>query len=74
LSQFSRRYGGNADLDELSRYHRLHDHLAWQRPQGALILMNFVPARFGHRLLVAGGMAIVDYANLMMLGYSPAPD
>jgi len=41
---------------------------------GVLILMNRVPARFDHRLLVAGGMAIVVYANALMLGYSPEMD
>jgi DHA2 family multidrug resistance protein len=40
----------------------------------ALILMNFVPARFDQRLFVAGGMAIVVYANSLMLGYSPTMD
>jgi DHA2 family multidrug resistance protein len=38
---------------------------------GALILMNYVPARIDRRLFVAGGMAIVVYANWLMLGYSP---
>jgi MFS transporter, DHA2 family, multidrug resistance protein len=41
---------------------------------GALVLMNFVPARIDNRLLVIGGMALVVYANWLMLGYSPAMD
>jgi DHA2 family multidrug resistance protein len=41
---------------------------------GALILMNLVPARIDQRLFVAGGMAIVVYANWLMLGYSPVMD
>jgi DHA2 family multidrug resistance protein len=41
---------------------------------GTLILMSFVPARFDQRLFVAGGMAIVVYANSLMLGYSPEMD
>jgi MFS transporter, DHA2 family, multidrug resistance protein len=40
----------------------------------ALILMNLVPARIDPRLFVAGGMAIVVYANALMLGYSPEMD
>jgi MFS transporter, DHA2 family, multidrug resistance protein len=40
----------------------------------ALILMSFVPARIGQRMFVAGGMAIIVYANALMLGYSPAMD
>jgi DHA2 family multidrug resistance protein len=41
---------------------------------GALILVECVPARVDNRLLVAGGMALVAYANWRMLGYSPAMD
>jgi MFS transporter, DHA2 family, multidrug resistance protein len=41
---------------------------------GALILTRHVPARTDNRLLVAGGMALVVYANWRMLGYSPAMD
>jgi MFS transporter, DHA2 family, multidrug resistance protein len=41
---------------------------------GALVLMSFVPARIDNRLFVIGGMALVVYANWLMLGYSPAMD
>jgi DHA2 family multidrug resistance protein len=41
---------------------------------GALILMNWAPARIDHRIFVAGGMAIVVFANWLMLGYSPLMD
>ena len=41
---------------------------------GGLILMSFVPTRIDNRLFVAGGMALVVYANWRMLGYSPAMD
>ena len=41
---------------------------------GALILTGRVPARIDNRLLVAGGMALVVYANWRMLGYSPVMD
>ena len=42
---------------------------------GALILAaRVVPARIDNRLLVAGGMALVIYANWRMLGYSPEMD
>jgi DHA2 family multidrug resistance protein len=41
---------------------------------GALILTGYVPARVDYRLLVAGGMALVVYANWRMLGYSPLMD
>jgi MFS transporter, DHA2 family, multidrug resistance protein len=40
----------------------------------ALILASYVPARVDNRLLVAGGTALVVYANWRMLGYSPAMD
>ena len=36
--------------------------------------MSFVPARIDNRLFVIGGMALVVYANWLMLGYSPAMD
>jgi MFS transporter, DHA2 family, multidrug resistance protein len=38
----------------------------------ALVLVGYVPARIDSRLLVAGGTALVVYANWQMLGYSPA--
>ena len=41
---------------------------------GAVVLMSFVPARIDNRLFVIGGMALVVYANWLMLGYSPAMD
>jgi DHA2 family multidrug resistance protein len=41
---------------------------------GALILTGRVPARIDNRLLIAGGMVLVVYANWRMLGYSPAMD
>jgi MFS transporter, DHA2 family, multidrug resistance protein len=41
---------------------------------GALILTGRVPAWVDNRLLVAGGMALVIYANWRMLGYSIAMD
>jgi DHA2 family multidrug resistance protein len=42
---------------------------------GALILAaSVVPARIDNRLLLAGGMALVVYANWRMLGYSPEMD
>jgi DHA2 family multidrug resistance protein len=41
---------------------------------GTLMVMSGVPARIDARLLVAGGMAIIVYANWLMLGYSPAMD
>jgi MFS transporter, DHA2 family, multidrug resistance protein len=41
---------------------------------GALLLTGRVPARIDNRLLVAGGMAVVIYANWRMLGYSPEMD
>jgi DHA2 family multidrug resistance protein len=36
---------------------------------GALVLMSFVPARIDNRLFVIVGMALVVYANWLMLGY-----
>jgi MFS transporter, DHA2 family, multidrug resistance protein len=41
---------------------------------GALLLTGRVSARIDNRLLVAGGMAVVIYANWRMLGYSPEMD
>jgi DHA2 family multidrug resistance protein len=41
---------------------------------GALILMNWAPARIDYRLFIAGGMAVVVFANSLMLGYSPLMD
>ena len=41
---------------------------------GAVALMSFAPARADYRLFVLGGLAVVAYANSLMLGYSPAMD
>ncbi|RON44197.1 MFS transporter [Pseudomonas frederiksbergensis] len=41
---------------------------------GAFLLMGRVPERFDRRLFVAAGVALVVYANWMMLGYSPLMD
>jgi DHA2 family multidrug resistance protein len=41
---------------------------------GAFLLMGRLPERFDRRLFVAAGIAIVIYANWMMLGYSPLMD
>lgn len=41
---------------------------------GAFLLMNCVPERFDRRLFVAAGVAVVIYANWLMLGYSPLMD
>lgn len=41
---------------------------------GAVALMSFVPARFDSRWLVAGGTALVVYANWRMLAYAPGMD
>ena len=41
---------------------------------GAVVLMSFAPARIDNRLFIIGGMALVVYANWLMLGYSPAMD
>jgi DHA2 family multidrug resistance protein len=41
---------------------------------GAVVLMSFAPPRIDNRLFVFGGIAIVIYANWLMLGYSPAMD
>ena len=41
---------------------------------GAVALMSLVPAHVDYRLFVFGGVAVVAYANWLMLGYSPAMD
>jgi DHA2 family multidrug resistance protein len=41
---------------------------------GTVLLMSLVPARIDYRTFVIGGMALVVYANWLMLGYSPAMD
>ena len=41
---------------------------------GTVVMMSFVPARIDYRPFVIGGMALVIYANWLMLGYSPAMD
>jgi DHA2 family multidrug resistance protein len=41
---------------------------------GAFLLMGRLPERFDRRLFVAAGIAIVIYANWLMLGYSPLMD
>jgi DHA2 family multidrug resistance protein len=41
---------------------------------GAVVLVNFAPARIDNRLFVIGGLALVAYANWLMLGYSPQMD
>lgn len=41
---------------------------------GAFVLMNRVPERFDRRWFVAAGVAVVIYANWLMLGYSPLMD
>jgi MFS transporter, DHA2 family, multidrug resistance protein len=41
---------------------------------GAVALMSFAPALIDNRLFVFGGIAVVAYANSLMLGYSPAMD
>ena len=41
---------------------------------GTVVLMSLVPARIDYRTFVIGGMALVVYANWLMLGYSPAMD
>jgi DHA2 family multidrug resistance protein len=41
---------------------------------GAVVLMSFAPARIDNRLFVFGGIALVVYANWLMLGYSPQMD
>ncbi|KJZ63259.1 DHA2 family efflux MFS transporter permease subunit [Pseudomonas fluorescens] len=40
----------------------------------AFLLMGRVPERFDRRLFVAAGVAVVVYANWLMLGYSPLMD
>ncbi len=41
---------------------------------GAFLLMGRVPERFDRRWFIAGGVAVVVYANWLMLGYSPLMD
>jgi MFS transporter, DHA2 family, multidrug resistance protein len=41
---------------------------------GVVVPMSLAPARIDNRLLVIGGMAVVVYANSVMLGYRPAMD
>ncbi|WP_223487104.1 DHA2 family efflux MFS transporter permease subunit [Pseudomonas sp. A-RE-19] len=41
---------------------------------GAFLLMGRVPARIDSRLFVAAGVALVVYANWLMVGYSPLMD
>jgi EmrB/QacA subfamily drug resistance transporter len=41
---------------------------------GAFLLMSRVSDRFDQRLFVAAGIALVAYANWLMLGYSPLMD
>ncbi|WP_396604658.1 MDR family MFS transporter [Bradyrhizobium sp. YCK136] len=41
---------------------------------GALVLTSLVPGQVDYRPFLMGGMALVVYANWLMLGYSPAMD
>lgn len=41
---------------------------------GSLAVMSLVPARVDYRPFLIGSMALVVYANWLMLGYSPAMD
>jgi MFS transporter, DHA2 family, multidrug resistance protein len=41
---------------------------------GSVVLMSLVPAQTDYRPFMLGGMALVVYANWLMLGYSPAMD
>jgi MFS transporter, DHA2 family, multidrug resistance protein len=41
---------------------------------GGVVLMSLVPAQVDYRPFLIGGMALVVYANWLMLGYSPAMD
>ena len=41
---------------------------------GAVVLTSLVPAQIDYRPFMLGGMALVVYANWLMLGYSPAMD
>lgn len=41
---------------------------------GAMVLTSLVPAQVDYRPFLLGGMALVVYANWLMLGYSPAMD
>ncbi len=41
---------------------------------GTVVLTSLVPAQVDYRPFMLGGMALVVYANWLMLGYSPAMD
>jgi len=41
---------------------------------GGVLLTSLVPAQVDYRPFLVGGMALVVYANWLMLGYSPAMD
>jgi DHA2 family multidrug resistance protein len=41
---------------------------------GAMVLTSLVPVQIDYRPFMLGGMALVVYANWLMLGYSPALD
>jgi DHA2 family multidrug resistance protein len=41
---------------------------------GTVVLISFASVRIDSRLFVFGGIAVVAYANSLMLGYSPAMD
>ena len=41
---------------------------------GAMVLTSLVPVQIDYRPFMLGGMALVVYANWLMLGYSPAMD
>jgi len=41
---------------------------------GTMVITSLVPAQTDYRPFMLGGMALVIYANWMMLGYSPAMD
>jgi MFS transporter, DHA2 family, multidrug resistance protein len=41
---------------------------------GGVLLTSLVPAQIDYRPFLIGGMALVVYANWLMLGYSPAMD
>ncbi|QIG93574.1 MULTISPECIES: DHA2 family efflux MFS transporter permease subunit [unclassified Bradyrhizobium] len=41
---------------------------------GTVVMTSLVPAQIDYRPFMLGGMALVVYANWMMLGYSPAMD
>jgi MFS transporter, DHA2 family, multidrug resistance protein len=65
-------------LDELLQYPAdTTGYMAFPRSialVGAVILTGRVPARIDNRLLIAGGTALVIYANWQMLGFSPLMD